>query len=184
MSLPYIHVCIQEENEFSGSLADHFSNINATTICKEYAGIKTYRFMLYRLLGHQDTATISNATILSIAYLLQKSANSLQEIQVSLITHYYTCNIAHLIFQYDINNRSYCLDYNEEIQSFISNQAHNVLEVLYSLYRRNIVQWLPHPRYPTLFDPNSSNSSLRHIQYETFCENYMSLFTALTAYLQ
>ena len=78
-----VFTCVQEEDSFSRALENYFNN--ATIICKEYAGIKTYQFMLYQLLRYQATATVSNATIISIVYLLQKAGESLQEIQVSFI---------------------------------------------------------------------------------------------------
>ena len=44
--------------------------------------------MLYQSLGQHGTAGVSNATILSIVYLLQKAGEALQEIQVgSLHVH-------------------------------------------------------------------------------------------------
>ena len=62
----------------------HFNNTetNATIVCKEYADVKTYQYMLYQFLNSQATANVSNATILSIVYMLQQAGESLQEIQV------------------------------------------------------------------------------------------------------
>ena len=71
-----------QECEVPFSLDDYFSNITGR-ICREYADIKTYQVMLYQLLGHQD---VSNTSILSMVYFLQKARESLQEIQVSSST--------------------------------------------------------------------------------------------------
>jgi len=52
-------------------------------LCKHYAEIKAYQYMLYQFLGTQNS-NISNVTILSIMYLLQNAGESLQTIQVSI----------------------------------------------------------------------------------------------------
>ena len=74
-----MYFCMKDEDPFS--LENYFNN--ATTICKEYAEIKTYQFMLYQFLGHQGAVNITNTTILSIVYLLQNARGYLQEINVS-----------------------------------------------------------------------------------------------------
>ena len=71
----------QEDDSFSRALNGTFSN--ATRICREYAEIKTYQVRLYQLLGNQY---VSNTSILSIVYFLQKARELLQEIQVSTST--------------------------------------------------------------------------------------------------
>ena len=59
-----------------------------TATCRHYTEIKAYQYMLHQLLGTQTTSNISNATILSIMYLLQNAGESLQTIQVSYISTY------------------------------------------------------------------------------------------------
>ena len=73
-------------------LPKNYSN-NATKICKEYAGIKAYQFLLYRFLRNQTTRDIDvpNVTISEIVYLLQIAGQSLQAIQVRSHTiNYYS----------------------------------------------------------------------------------------------
>ena len=57
-------------------------NENITTaICKKYVEIKAYEYKLQKFIDAQNTS--NTTTIVSIIYLLQSVAESLQAIQVS-----------------------------------------------------------------------------------------------------
>ena len=71
----------------------HFNNTktNTTIVCKEYADVKTYQYLLYQFLNNsQATANVPNTTILSIVYMLQQAGESLQEIQVYTVCLVYS----------------------------------------------------------------------------------------------
>ena len=72
-------------NTIRDNIADLPELKDLNTTCIHYTEIKAYQYMLHQFLGTQNTAKITNATILSIMYLLQNAGESLQTIQVSKI---------------------------------------------------------------------------------------------------
>ena len=69
-----------------GNLNKTLDKSITTTICKKYIEIKAYEYKLQKFIIAQNTS--STTTVVSIMYLLQSVAESLQAIQVSFIVSY------------------------------------------------------------------------------------------------